>query len=112
MWWFRYDHSMFKQLREIRKDIGKVMSQVSVFATAVQKSFDAVTASLDNIVSDEASLAKQISDLQAQIAAGGSNLTAEDQAALDAVSVKADALAARTKAVSDAVPDLPVPPTL
>jgi hypothetical protein len=46
------------------------------------------------------------------IAAGNSTLTPEDQAALDLVTTNATALATRTKATADAVPDLPsVPPT-
>jgi hypothetical protein len=107
---------LMKELRKLRKTIEKgteqIMSKITDFQTAVQASFDAVTTSLDNIVTDEANLAKQISDLQAQIAAGGSTLTPVDQAALDTLAANATALAAKTKGIADAVPDLPTPPTV
>ncbi len=69
------------------------MSKVSEFAVAVNAAFD-------NIKADEAGLAKMIQDLKDQISAG---LSPEDQAALDAVLVRANEIAA-------AVPDLPAPP--
>lgn len=84
---------------------------ISAFKTAVDQAFAQVNANLDNIQADETALAKQITDLQAQIAAGGSSLTPEDQASLDAAVASATALAARTKTIADAVPDTVVPPT-
>jgi hypothetical protein len=101
-----------KELKKVRKGIEKIMSKITDFSTVVQAQFDAVTSSLDNIVSDEANLAKQISDLQAQIAAGGSTLTPEDQAALDTLAANAMALATKTKGIADSVPDLPKPPVV
>ena len=86
------------------------MSKITDFATAVEATLVTVNASLDNIVADEANLAKQIADLQSQIAASGSVLTAVDQAALGLAATNSATLAARTKAIADAVPDLPAPP--
>ena len=101
---------ILEELKHLRREVKKLMSKITDFAAAVQTSFDAVNASLDNVVTDEANLAKQIADLQAQIAAGGSVLTPEDQAALDLIVANAVALAAHTKSIADAVPDLPVVP--
>lgn len=107
---------LLRELRKLRKTVErgteKIMSKITDFAMKVQTQFDAVNVSLDNIVADEANLAKQISDLKDQIAAGGSNLTPEDQAALDLVDSNATAAAAKTKAIADAVPDLPSPPVV
>ena len=111
-----YGFCLVKELRKLRKMVEegtkKIMSKLTDFAATVQTQFDAVNVSLDNIVADEANLAKQISDLTAQIAAGGSNLTTEDQTALDKVNANATALATKTKAIADAVPDLPSPPVV
>lgn len=110
------DLCILREIRKLRniveKGTEKIMSKITDFAMAVQTQFDTVTGSLDNIVADEANLAKQIQDLKDQIAAGGSTLTPTDQAALDLVVTNATALAAKTKSVADNVPDLPtVPPT-
>ena len=86
------------------------MSKITDFATAVEATLVTVNASLDNIVADEANLAKQIQDLKDQIASGASTLTPADQAALDLAATNSATLAARTKAIADAVPDLPAPP--
>ena len=86
------------------------MSAVSDYAVKANTAFTNINTSLDNIVADEVSLAKQISDLKSQIAAGGSNLTPEDQTALDTLATAGDALATKTKTMADAVPDLPAPP--
>jgi predicted phage tail protein len=99
-----------EEIRKLRKEVKKVMSKVTDFAAATKETLDQVITSLNNIVIDEANLAKQIQDLKDQIANGGSSLTPEDQAALDAVTVSATTIAARTKEIADAVPDLPVPP--
>jgi len=85
------------------------MSAISDFAATVQTSFQSVTAALDNIAADEANLAKQITDLQAQLSAAGT-LSAADQAALDSVATAASAMAAKTQGIADNVPDLPAPP--
>ena len=83
----------------------KMNADIKAFKDAVDAQFVAVGASLDNIVADEASLAKQIQDLKDQIAAGTSVLSAEDKAALDGVIASATSLVTRTKAVADAVPE-------
>jgi uncharacterized phage infection (PIP) family protein YhgE len=106
------DRCVFRELKKIRKEIGKVMSKITDFAVAATAALTQANTSLDNIVADEANLSKQIADLQAQIANGSSVLTPEDQAALDAVGVSASALADRTKTAADAVPDLPTPPSV
>jgi predicted nucleic acid-binding Zn-ribbon protein len=105
------DIYVVKELRKLRKRVEEIMSKITDFATTVQAQFDTLNASLDNIVSDEANLAKQITDLQAQIAAGNSTLNPLDQAALDSVVTNATAAAAKTAGVAAAVPDLPLPPT-
>ena len=106
------EYLVLEELKHLRREVKKLMSKITDFAKETQTSFDAVNASLDNIVTDEANLAKQISDLQAQIAASTSTLTPEDQAALDLIVVNAAALAAHTKSVAEAVPDLPVVPVV
>jgi len=93
------DSSLFfycKIKKLIKRETRTLMSKITDFSTAVQTA-------LDNIKADEAGLAKMIQDLKDQIAAGSSNLTPEDQAALDAVLAKANDIAA-------SVPDVPPPP--
>jgi seryl-tRNA synthetase len=108
------DILIYRELSKLRKEIKrgfkKVMSQVTDYTTKVQAQFDATNASLDNIVSDEANLAKQITDLAAQIAASPSTLVPADQAALDTLVTNATAVAAKTAGIAAAVPDLPAPP--
>ena len=82
------------------------MSQITDFKAKVDGQFAAINTALDNVTADEAQLQKKIADLAAQIAAGQSTLTPEDQAALDAVVVEAGQVVARTQAVADAVPDV------
>jgi hypothetical protein len=96
-------------LTELRKIGEQIMSALTDFAAKANAALAEANTSLDNIVTDEAALAKSIADLQAQIAAGGSVLTPEDQAALDSVASTAAALATRTKGVADAVPDAITP---
>jgi|ERR1035437_1437263 hypothetical protein len=107
---------LFKELRKLRKTVEeitrKIMSKITDFQATVQTQFDAIGVSLDNISADEANLAKQITDLQTQIANGGSTLTSADQAALDLVVSNATSLAAKTKTTADNVPDLPSPPVV
>jgi len=86
-----------------------MMSAISDFAANVSTNFSTVSAALDNIAADEKNLAKQITDLQAQLSAAGT-LSAADQAALDSVATAAAAMAAKTQGIADAVPDLPAPP--
>jgi flagellar hook-associated protein FlgK len=101
---------IYKELRKIRKGVKKVMSAVTDFTAKVQKQFDDTNTSLDNIVADEANLAKQITDLAAQIAASPSTLVPADQTALDTLVTNATAVAAKTAGIAAAVPDLPAPP--
>lgn len=94
----------------LQQGVNHMNAQITAFKDAVDAQFVAVNSGLDNIVADEASLATSIADLKAQIAAGSSVLSTEDQAALDGVLATAVALVTRTKAVADAVPDtVPVP---
>ena len=86
------------------------MSAVSDYAAKANAAFTTINDSLDNIVADESNLAKQITDLKAQIAAGGSTLTPADKTALDTLATAGETLAAKTKSMADAVPDLPAPP--
>jgi t-SNARE complex subunit (syntaxin) len=101
---------IYKELRKIRKGVKKVMSVFTDFAAKVQAQFDATNTSLDNIVADEANLAKQITDLAAQIAASPSTLVPADQTALDTLVTNATTLASKTAGIAAAVPDLPAPP--
>src|ERR1035437_6767783 len=107
------EHSIWRVMEEldrIRKGIKEIMSVITVFADKVNANFVALGASLDNISTDEANLSKQITDLKNQIAAGGSTLTPEDQAALDLVDSNSTAMASRTATIASNVPDLPVLP--
>jgi hypothetical protein len=105
-----YECKILHKLKKIERKLEKIMSAVSDYATRANLAFTNISASLDNIVTDEANLAKQISDLVAQIAAGGSVLIPADQTALDTLAAAGDALATKTKSIADAVPDLPAPP--
>ena len=98
-----------RQLKKLRKGQITIMSAISDFAAATQASFSAISASLDNIAADEANLAKQITDLQAQILASGT-LSAEDLASLNDVANTASAMATKTAGIAAAVPDAPAPP--
>ncbi len=100
-----------RKLKKVRRDIQQIMSQISDFSTAVQAAFAEIGTSLDNIVADEANLAKQIQDLKDQLSAGGS-LSPADAAALQTVADAAKAMSVKTKSIADAVPDLPPPPTV
>lgn len=86
-------------------------AQIQAFQTAVMAAFADLSASLDNIVSDEAAQASTILALQQSIANNsGSTLAPEDQSVLDTLVSNAQTLAAKTKAVADAIPDaVPVP---
>lgn len=101
---------IINRLTKLQGDIHHMAAAISAFKQAVDQAFAQVNTNLDNIQADEAGLAKQITDLQAQIAAGSSVLTAEDQAALDATVAAANAVAARTKTIADSVPDTVAPP--
>lgn len=85
--------------------------KLAAFKASVDAQFAVVNTNLDNIVADEAGLAKQITDLQAQIAAdANSDLSPASQALLDQAVTDATAIAARTKATADSVPDTVTPP--
>jgi hypothetical protein len=104
------DILIYKELRKLRKGVKNVMSAVSDFAAKVQAQFDATNTSLTSIVTEEATLAKQITDLQAQIAASPSTLVPADQLLLDTIVANVNTLAARTAGIAAAVPALPAPP--
>lgn len=100
----------FKSIKKVvRKENQKLMSVISDFATKVQAAFSSVNDSLTNIAADEANLAKMISDLKDQLAAGAPISPADMQHLAD-ISTAADAMAAKTKEIADSVPDLPAPP--
>jgi len=105
-----YECKILRKLKKIERRLEKIMSAVSDYAAKANTAFQTISDSLDNIVADESNLAKQITDLKAQIAAGGSTLTPADQTALDTLATAGEALAAKTKTIADGVPDLPAPP--
>ncbi len=82
--------------------------KLKAFADSANAALAQANSSLDNIVADEANLSKQIEDLKALL--GSADLTPEQQALLDSVSTAASSMAARTKAMADAVPDTVAPP--
>ncbi len=108
---------MFKKsviclLSSIEKKVAKMSEQIDGLVTDFTKAFADMGAALDNIAADEANLAKQITALQTQIEAmiaAGGTLGEADFEALNQVRIAAVNMAARTKAIADAVPD-PVPP--
>jgi division protein CdvB (Snf7/Vps24/ESCRT-III family) len=108
------DILLFEEILRLREDvkkrIDKIMSQISVFQAKVQVQFDSLTGSLSSFSTDIAILAKQISDLQAQIAASSSTLAPADQALLDTTVTNATALATAASTMVANIPDLP-PPT-
>ena len=101
---------ILRKLKKFERKLDKIMSAVSDYAAKASFAFTEINASLDNVVADEANLAKQIADLKTQIGAGGSVLVPADQTALDTLAAAGDALAAKTKTIADGVPDLPAPP--
>lgn len=91
-----------KDLEEMEKHI---MEAIQSFATRVNTKFAAIAKSVDGIVAD-------VDDLKAQIAAlQGSPgvLTAEDQAALDAVEATVGTLDEKTAALDAATSQTPTP---
>lgn len=89
----------------------KMSEQIDGLVTDFNKAFADMGTALDNIATDEANLAKQIDALVKQIAdlmAAGGTLSAADFEALSNVRNAAVAMAERTKAVADAVPDPPL----
>jgi SMC interacting uncharacterized protein involved in chromosome segregation len=100
-------------LASLEEHMSKVDDKITAFVTSVNDSFTQLGTSLDNISADEANLAKQIADLQAQIANDpNSDLSPESQAKLDAVQTAAASMAVRTKTLADSVPDSVTPPGL
>lgn len=111
-----------RQLKKLRKGQQLIMSKITDFAAATKTALDAanlaiaagVTA-LQNISADQANLAKQITDLQAQLL--NENLSPESEAALAEVTTLAQTVAsnaataaADAQTVADQVPDAPAPP--
>jgi len=101
---------LFLELKKIRKDLRKgfkeMRTSLQTFVDSVNADFAKVNTALDNIVADETALAAQIADLKTKI----TGLDADEQAALDAAVVSADALVAKSTAAADSVPDsVPAP---
>ena len=93
-----------KTLAEILSAVKEVQEgQVQIMGALedTKAALDAMSANLDNIVADEAKLQQMITDLQAQVAAGGTITEAQVQALAD----QATALQSRTQATADAIPD-------
>lgn len=99
-------------VRLLEKGVSLLMTideRIAAFKTSMDTVLAKISSGLDNIQQDETNLLQKISDLQAAL--GGADLTAEQQAALQAVQDAGDALATRTQSVADAVPDTVTPPS-
>ena len=79
------------------------MSKVTDFAAAVQTAFDKVSTDLDKIVAGIAALDAAITAFQNS----PGTLSAEDQAALDDIQAKSQALVAKADAVDVTAPTPP-----
>jgi hypothetical protein len=82
-----------------------IMSKISDYHDAVQATFDAISAGLDGVSADLQALADKIAELQNSSGA----ITAADQALLDDIQAKADALKVRVIDL-DAKNPPPAPP--
>ena len=91
--------------------MARVDDKITAFAAQVNDALAQVNTNLENVVADEQALAKQIADLQAQIANDpGSDLSPESQALLDGIVTTSASAAAKTKQMADSVPDSVTPP--
>lgn len=108
---------VFESLNQIAQHLKNIMSKVSEFVAkqeahnaAVDASLDTIGTSVTGIVGDVAAL----NDLIRQLQESQGEITPEDQALLDQLEAKGQALEDRAKATSDAVKaadDLTPPPT-
>lgn len=96
-----------KQFRkEVRKGFKMIRTALQTYVDVVTANYAKINSNLDNINGDTTNLLQQIVDLKALM----SELSPEEQAALDALVVSATALSDRTQVAADSVPDLPTPP--
>jgi hypothetical protein len=87
------------------------MSPVQTFATQEAANLAATSTALTGVTTGIAALDADIQQLQSQIAASSSNLTAADQASLDALVVSSGQLVTQSQGISTAIPAPPAPPT-
>lgn len=81
------------------------MEAITKFSADVNVAFDKIGTAVDGLTGDVAQLKKQIEDLQNS----PGTLTPEDQAALDAIQTRANAVAEKLSAL-DALTEPPAPP--
>src|ERR1035438_7535413 len=86
------------------------MSPVQTFATQEAANLAATSTALTGVTTGIAALDADIQQLQSQIAASSSNLTAADQASLDALVVSSGQLVTQSQGISTAIPVPPAPP--
>jgi phage shock protein A len=96
-------------LDRIAKMENKIMSKISEYADKVEVSFDAIAASVDEIVASQTGITGDVAELKrliAELQASPGAITPEDQALLDALTVKIDSLVSKTAATATALKEL------
>jgi len=99
-------YATVRDLRELQRNI---MSAISTYAEAVGVQFDAISTSVDEIVTSQTGISGDVAGLKAlilQLQNSPGAITPEDQALLDALTAKITTLSAKTAAVSTALKDL------
>lgn len=99
-------HYAHGELAEVRCLLGKIMSAISDFADKMAIHNNKVDAAVDGLTADVASLKQMITDLQNS----QGQISADDQAKLDAIEAKAGAVADRVAALDELTPP-PAPAT-
>lgn len=92
-------------LRQIVCQNGKIMSQIQTFSDQVNAAFDKMSTAVDGVSTDVDGLKAEIAKLQTTPGA----ITPEDQALLDSIQNRANALAAKVDALDSMTVAPPTP---
>lgn len=110
--WKLLNHDELRSaINQILTNGEQLMSKITDFVETTNSVLADTSASLNNIAGDVSGLKADIQALKDQIAAGGSNLTPEDQQALDGLLASATSLAMRANQLAGETPDHVEPPT-
>lgn len=92
-------------LRSVSEQTGQIMSAISDFAAKVNTAFDAVGTAVDGVAGDVQFLKDEIAKLQNT----PGPISAEDQATLDGLQARADALTSKVQALDALTDAAPTP---
>lgn len=108
---FTQNEELLKEVCALLRDLKtlgeRLMSQISDFATKVNSAFDQLGTAVNGLVVD----VKTLNDLITQLQGSQGTITPEDQALLDGIQTRAQAIADKAKALDDqtAPPAVPQP---